>query len=75
MQTIAILVSKNIDHTYFQDFVSSIEMWCSTNCVGDFNIEIPKTPTYQLPTKIIVKFDEAMDAAYFKLSPGWAERI
>lgn len=75
MQRINIEVDKNTRASYFEDYVNSIEMWCSANCSGGFDIEVSEAPTYHIPRKVTIGFEDAVDAAYFKLSPLWTEEI
>lgn len=68
-------VDKNIAHQYFDDYVNSLDMWCTANCSGNYDIKVSEAPVYNFPVEVIIEFTDESEAAYFKLSPLWAETI
>ena len=75
MKTVNIRVDKSVSHRYFDDYINSIDMWCTVNCSGDYSIKVSEAPTYKLPINVEIEFAEPSEAAHFKLSPLWTEEI
>lgn len=75
MKNVIMKVEKNITSQFFNEVITSINMWCTENCSGRYDIKIYEAPKYNFPTEVKVIFSREEDATYFKLCPLWMELI
>ncbi|NJO62898.1 MAG: hypothetical protein HC836_33155 [Richelia sp. RM2_1_2] len=75
MDQVCIHVDKNTSLRLVEDYIDSVILWCGANCNGQYTVNVIETEVFKIKANIVINFDDANDAIYFKLSPVWTKEL